>query len=91
MTESERLVLWEIGRPHAGSTTGPQDIAGQLTVSTGTRYTWQGVAAVARRLKSRGYIRIHSMTRITYYELTDDGREVLPECRRHDDPRETTA
>src|SRR5690348_9487466 len=76
MTESERLVLAEIGRPDGGSIRTPQDIAGQINVTKGTNLTWQGVAATARRLKQRGYIRIYS-SRITWYEITDAGREEL--------------
>lgn len=76
MTESERLVLGEIGRPDGGSIRTPQEIAGQLNVTKGTQLTWQGVAATARRLKQRGYITIHSH-RITWYEITDAGRQEL--------------
>ena len=76
MTESERLVLGEIGRSDGGSVRTPQDIAGQLNVTKGTQLTWQGVAATARRLKQRGYITIHSH-RITWYEITDAGRQEL--------------
>lgn len=76
MTESERLVLGEIGRPDGGSVRTPQDVAGQLNVTKGTQLTWQGVAATARRLKQRGYIRIHSH-RITWYEITEAGRQEL--------------
>lgn len=76
MTESERLVLAEIGRPNGGSMRTPQDVAGQLNVTKGTQLTWQGVAATARRLRQRGYITIHSH-RITWYEITDAGRQEL--------------
>lgn len=76
MTESERLVLGEIGRPDGGSMRTPADVAGQLNVTKGTQLTWQGVAATARRLRQRGYITIHSH-RITWYEITDAGRQEL--------------
>lgn len=76
MTETERLVLGEIGRQDGGSMRTPQDVAGQLNVTKGTQLTWQGVAATARRLKQRGYIRIYSH-RITWYEITDEGRQEL--------------
>lgn len=77
MNATQRMVLEGIAR-HQGTCT-PQSLANHLNGANDTFFTWQGAARVAGQLARKRMVQIHRLSKMTYYEITDIGREVLGE------------